>query len=80
ASWKYVKKGGKMLFCTCTIGRAENIDNLNWILKNLPFKTVDFYEKLPQKLNGETARNGYLQLLPQDLNADGFFIAVLERI
>ena len=64
ASWRYVKVGGRMLFCTCTISKVENIDNFNWIVSNLPFKPVC----------------EPVQILPQDFDSDGFFIAVLERV
>ncbi|MCL2575020.1 MAG: 16S rRNA (cytosine(967)-C(5))-methyltransferase RsmB [Defluviitaleaceae bacterium] len=77
---RYVKIGGKMLFCTCTISRAENEDNFNWILKNLPFRAVDFSDKLPQNWGVKTAKDGFLQVLPQEYGTDGFFISVLERI
>ena len=76
-SWQYVKKGGKMLFSTCTISDVENIDNFNWIMENLPFKPVDFSAHMP--INHPTAKDGYAQILPQDFNSDGFFISILER-
>ncbi|MCL2354259.1 MAG: 16S rRNA (cytosine(967)-C(5))-methyltransferase RsmB [Defluviitaleaceae bacterium] len=76
SSYKYLKIGGKMLFCTCTISKAENIDNFNWILENLPFKPVDFSDKLAL----DTAREGYVQLLPRHFNSEGFFISLLERV
>ena len=79
ASWQYVKPGGKMLFSTCTISKSENLDNFSWILDNLPFDAVDFSANLPDFLNYPTAKNGYMQILPQDFGGDGFFVGVLQR-
>jgi len=76
SSYKYLKVGGKMLFCTCTISKAENIDNFNWILENLPFKPVDFSDKLAL----DAAKEGYVQILPRHFNSEGFFISLLERV
>jgi len=80
ASWQYVKVGGKILFSTCTIANAENIDNFKWMLENFPLKPVDISPNLPSEVDFATAKQGYIQLLPQNLNTDGFFIAVLERV
>ena len=37
AVWPYVKKGGTLMYSTCTITAAENEKNRDWILANLPF-------------------------------------------
>lgn len=37
AVWPYVKKGGILMYSTCTITAEENEKNRDWILKNLPF-------------------------------------------
>jgi 16S rRNA (cytosine967-C5)-methyltransferase len=79
-SWQYVKIGGRILFCTCTISKIENIDNFNWIKANLPFKPVDFFDKIPQPLDYPTAKFGHIQILPQNFDTDGFFISLLERV
>lgn len=80
ASWQYTKIGGKILFCTCTIANAENIHNFRWMLENFPLKPVDISPNIPIGLEFATAKQGYIQILPQDLNTDGFFMAVLERV
>lgn len=36
ASLSYLKKGGKLVYSTCTISKQENQDNRDWILKTWP--------------------------------------------
>ena len=79
-SWQYVKIGGTMQFLTCTIADEENYQQYKWICENLPFKPVDFSEKLPDGFDCKTAKEGYMQILPQDFGSDGFFISTFERI
>ena len=59
----YVKKGGKLMYSTCTINRIENEDAVENFLKN----------------NSGFTLLEMRQLLPHTDNTDGFFYAVLER-
>jgi 16S rRNA (cytosine967-C5)-methyltransferase len=79
-SWGYVKPGGKLLYATCTISYRENIHNRNWFLQNFPFKPVDFSGNVPDVPEFVTAREGYLQILPQHFDTDGFFISIFEKV
>ena len=80
ASWEYVRPGGKLLYATCTVSNAENVDNRNWFLENFPFKPVDFSGKVPAIPEFATAKEGYIQILPQYFGTDGFFVAIFERV
>lgn len=82
---KMLKPDGRLLFSTCTINRAENEENFEWLVKEKEMTPVSFFDALPEGLRTEavetagTAKQGYLQLLPKLHNTDGFFISVLKK-
>jgi 16S rRNA (cytosine967-C5)-methyltransferase len=76
----YVKKGGVLIYSTCTIAPPENQYNLKWFLENYPFRLESIDPYLCDDLKGKTTQAGYLQLLPGVNESDGFFIARLKRI
>ena len=60
----YVRKGGTLIYSTCTLNPKENEDNCNRFLK----EHSDF------SLDGE-----YINIFPRMYNSDGFFIARFIR-
>ena len=76
---QYVKHGGTLIYSTCTINPEENEKNMQWIINNFDYEAVDITEELPKNLKIETAKDGYIQLLPGVHSCDGFFIAKLRR-
>ncbi|MDO5132562.1 MAG: 16S rRNA (cytosine(967)-C(5))-methyltransferase RsmB [Eubacteriales bacterium] len=74
---RYLKKGGVLLYSTCTISRAENEDNAAWIEKELGLVPEDLSPYLPEGIPG--LRGATLQLLPHVHGTDGFFIARFRR-
>lgn len=75
---QYVKKGGTLLYSTCTLNKEENEDNIKWFLKsNNNFKLEKIYFK--EASNIIYSEEGYVTILPQE-NMDGFFIAKLMRV
>ncbi len=47
SSWQYVKKGGILLYSTCTIHKKENQDMVKWICENFPFDLEEDRQFLP---------------------------------
>ena len=80
-----VKKGGTLVYSTCTIDPAENEDQIRAFLENHPeFERMPFETLLSDTLLSnprilEEAKNGYMTLLPDEGPFDGFFMAKLRR-
>lgn len=75
----YVKKGGILIYSTCTVNREENKENRDWFLDNYDFKADSLEPFIPKKLWSGTANEGYLQLLQGIHNTDGFFLARFKK-
>ncbi|WP_312641680.1 16S rRNA (cytosine(967)-C(5))-methyltransferase RsmB [Hydrogenoanaerobacterium sp.] len=78
-SSKYVKAGGKLIYSTCTLSRAENDEVVERFLADNPGFCP---EPLPEHIQKLTGADGAYKvtLLPEMLNSDGFFIATLRRV
>lgn len=74
-----LKPNGRLLFSTCTINRAENEENFEWLKSELNMTPVSLNDMQPECLHSETTGEGYLQLLPKLHDTDGFFISVLKK-
>ena len=76
----YVKAGGTLVYSTCTVNPAENMDNVHWFLEQYPeFALDDIRERLCPELQDSITEKGCIQLLPGVHKSDGFFIARLVR-
>ena len=76
---KLVRPGGTFVFSTCTTNREENYENYKWLSDNFPLKALDISGLIPEELSSDTAKNGYLQLLPGINPTDGFFISKFQK-
>lgn len=76
---QYVKKGGILVYSTCTIHKAENEKMAKFITSNLPFEGDSLKPFLPEKL-GVGEDEYMLSLLPHIHNTDGFFVARFRRL
>lgn len=74
---KYVKKGGRLVYSTCTINSNENESVVNsFLLENTDFKAVEF-----DKCDIPCINKGLFALFTPKLSkTDGFFVATLERL
>lgn len=73
---EYVKKGGILLYSTCTLVRAENEAVVEAFLAHRNDFTLEPME-LPDVFPQNTT--GMLTLVPGEFDTDGFFIAKLRR-
>jgi len=76
---RLLKKGGRLVYATCSLLQEENQDVVRAFLATHPeFSLVPAGEVLRQ-LHIDLPMGDYLQLTPQQHDTDGFFAAVLER-
>ncbi|MBS7298728.1 MAG: 16S rRNA (cytosine(967)-C(5))-methyltransferase RsmB [Eubacteriales bacterium] len=75
---KYLKKGGELVYSTCTLYRDENEKVIEKFLENNDgFELVSFAEYLPEGFSEDKA--GIMTVLPDKTDCDGFFVAKLRR-
>lgn len=71
---QYVKKGGRLVYSTCTLNKKENDKVCDLFLEKHPgFKCI-------QPLEIPSVTDKYYTLTPHLNGCDGFFIAVFERL
>ena len=71
-----LKKGGRLVYSTCTLNRAENREVCERFLSehnDFSVSTHDTYKNL-------CGENEFAEILPTENGGDGFFIASFERI
>lgn len=77
-----LKTGGRLLYSTCTLTQEENQNLINRILnENKELKLVDINQKLEKvsTLNIENDKK-YLELLPGEVDSEGFFYALIKKV
>lgn len=73
----YVKKGGILLYSTCTINKDENEENIKWFLSK--FKNYEIVPLFYGKVDNIKYSDYGVTILPNEF-MDGFFIAKLKRL
>ncbi len=75
-AWPSLRKGGLLIYSTCTFEEAENDSNVEWAATELGAEVVDFeYSNLPGVI---PTRTGGL-LVPGFVKGEGQFVAALEK-
>ena len=76
-SSNYVRSGGKIVYSTCSLNRRENEDNcIRFLKEHDDFKPCCIHEYSEYGVCYENMLN----ILPDRMNTDGFFVAVFERV
>jgi len=75
-----LKKGGILVYSTCTVDKQENEYTVKTFLENNPEFEGDLTFKLRMPETVQPLISGYdLQIFPQDFGSDGFYISVLRK-
>ena len=79
-SSKYVKPGGTLIYCTCTITEEENEGIVKAFLGSNPrFAPGDLAPHMPAFVDKARYNSGMIQLFPHIDHIDGFFVAKMVR-
>ena len=71
----YVKKGGILVYSTCTLNKEENEFNvLRFLEENKSFEAIDF------EIDNVKSQNGMYTFMPHINHTDGFFVAKMKRV
>lgn len=78
----FVKKGGYLIYMTCSIFKSENEKQIEWFMQNFPnftpFSIQNIWEKyFKQPYPGNNPY--FLNLDPLNTKTDGFFICILNK-
>ena len=76
-SARYLKRGGVLLYSTCTLTREENEDNVRrFLAEHSDFEPMDFAVGDSDTVE---STDGMLTLLPTRHGTDGFFMAKMRK-
>jgi len=76
---QYLKKGGILVYSTCTIFHEENEEVIEAFLKSHPEFALDDVSMVLPEVSRRFVQNGYFKTFPQSNGMDGFFVARLIR-
>lgn len=76
---RYVKPGGVLVFSTCTLNKDENMGGYLFIKEQCGMQPESLEPYLSECLWCDTAKDGYLQMIPGIHKTDGFFVARFRK-
>lgn len=84
SAYDSLKKGGIMVYSTCTLNLQENEEVLDWAIKNLNIKLLDIDIEFKEKMQGftedvDSSIKKTIRILPSK-DKEGFFVAKLKKI
>ncbi len=81
AGYRYLKRGGTLVYSTCTLNPSENIEMIKTFIGLHPDLVIDKIESPHIKgsalMMGE---KGYIEIFPDTHHSDGFFICRLKKL
>lgn len=77
-SYTLLKRDGLLVYSTCTVDREENEGTAKLFLEAHPDMELQPFPNVISSIK-EQEQEGMLQLFPQDLRSDGFFVAIFKK-
>ncbi|PZX07984.1 16S rRNA (cytosine967-C5)-methyltransferase [Psychrobacillus insolitus] len=78
SAYKLLKPDGILVYSTCTVDREENEGTTELFLQEHPDMELQAFPEVIKNIK-EQPKDGILQLFPQDLRSDGFYVAALHK-
>ena len=77
-----LKKGGEMVYSTCTLAPEEDEEVISYLLETFPDKAeiIPIKEKWIIKKKNEFWLDWVLRVWPQDYDTEGFFVAKIRKL
>lgn len=70
--FKYLKKGGSLVYSTCSIFSDENENQVKWILNNIENVNIS-------KIDFRNKELDYIKLMPYEIGNNGFFMSKFTK-
>lgn len=75
--WDALKENGWLIYSTCTYNRAENEENVRWIMNELGAEKMDI--DIDETWGITSSNEGY-RFFPHKTQGEGFFITLLRKL
>jgi 16S rRNA (cytosine967-C5)-methyltransferase len=79
SAWTLLARGGRLVYCTCTVTRAENRGVIGSFLQRTPDAGIVPVREWPAWPGFGEADEFGVQILPGEAGADGFYYAALTK-
>jgi len=76
---RYLKRGGILVYATCTLNRKENESQVAWLLEESDLILQEIGKPIPVSRISLEQNSGMITLMPHLDGTNGFFIAVLRK-
>lgn len=77
-AYTLLKPNGLIVYSTCTVDREENEGTAKLFMEKHPNMELKSFPDVVKNIK-QQENDGMLQLFPQDLRSDGFFVAVFQK-
>ena len=77
-AYKLLNRMVLLVYSTCTVDREENEGTTELFLQEHPDMELQAFPDVIKNIK-EQPKDGILQLFPQDLRSDGFYVAAFQK-